>query len=911
MFLSNSWLIADVLPLSQQLSLHSLTDNAKLQLPDLDKNQLSNPAKIINSKKPKQNSIRPLQISQANLINKSIKQLGQWQHINEQSIWRLQISAKDALHLNLGFKQVHLPDSATLFITDANSDEVIKRYSSSNNKPHGELWTPLLNSKSLLLEINLKTADMDELKLTLVQVGQGIKAINPREYTTKASGSCNIDVACPQGDNWRNEIRAVAKYTITTEAGTFLCTGTLINNSRVDLAPFFLTAAHCLVSDTTAASMVFYWNYETSVCDATANGPLDQNQTGATLVSRWEGLDSSDQSAVIGSSDFALVKLDTVPDAGFHVYYSGWDNSAQSHTGATVIHHPQGEEKRISTDLDPLTITLMGEAMEDPIGRFFKVEDWDEGTTEGGSSGAGLWNINHQLIGTLSGGDAACAAPAGSDWFGRLTSHWTGNGFASNQLAIHLSPADNTLTNLNGADSCSAPSVAISVDTNTPAVGQQISFTSTVSGGSGSYIYAWDFNNDGLTDSVEQNPAFTYTSASNNKVTLIVKDSVGCPGYDTHWVLAADTTELYLANGLLPTNYTKPVSAQGTWIVDDGLASEGLFSLKSQVINADNISSIELSGTYQAGDISFDRKVSSETDYDFFKFFIDDIGQFSISGEQDWTNVSYPLTAGSHVFRWSFEKDAGLSIGQDAAWIDNLQFIINKPPAVTSDIPDQDFVERDIVLLDISGNFSDTDNDTLTFNMTGAPASLAINNGIISGTLLETDVSNSPYSIQITADDGQNTITDTFILTVVFAGRPTLVTAIVNQTNIEGDSVSLDISANFVDPDSDPLTFTLANGPANLSIDNNTGVISGNLSASDSAASPYTVNIKASDGVFEIKTTFTWTVNAPPTPIPTPPPNSGGGGGSMGFILLISLVLCNRLIKSNKDSQGIESKCLY
>ena len=726
MFLSNSWLIAGVLPLSQQLSLHSLTDNAKLQLPDLDKNQLSNPVKIINSKKPKQNSIRPLQISQANLINKSIKQLGQWQHINGQSIWRLQISAKDALHLNLGFKQVHLPDSATLFITDANSDEVIKRYSSSNNKPHGELWTPLLNSKSLLLEINLKTVDMDELKLTLVQVDQGIKAINPSEYSTKASGSCNIDVVCPQGDNWRNEIRAVAKYTITTEAGTFLCTGTLINNSRVDLAPFFLTAAHCLVSDTTAASMVFYWNYETSICDATANGPLDQNQTGATLVSRWEGLDSSDQSAVIGSSDFALVKLDTVPDAGFHVYYSGWDNNDQSHTGATVIHHPQGEEKRISTDLDPLTITLMGEAMEDPIGRFFKVEAWDEGTTEGGSSGAGLWNINHQLIGTLSGGDAACAAPAGSDWFGRLTSHWSGNGFASNQLSIHLSPADNTLTNLNGADSCSAPSVAISVDTNTPTVGQQISFTSTVNGGSGSYIYAWDFNNDGLTDSVEINPVFSYNSASNNIVNLLVKDSLQCPGYAVRTLLVADNTETFIANGKLPSSYKKSIISQGSWIVDDSSASEGLFSLKSQVINADDISSIELSGTYKAGDISFDGKVSSEIDFDFFKFYIDDIEKFSISGEQDWTNVSFPLTAGSHVFRWSYEKDAGLSVGQDAAWIDNLK--ITTPP---------------------------------------------------------------------------------------------------------------------------------------------------------------------------------------PTPIPTPPPTSGGGGGSMDFILLISLVLCNRLIKSNKDSQGIESKCLY
>lgn len=33
-----------------------------------------------------------------------------------------------------------------------------------------------------------------------------------------------------------------------------------------------------------------------------------------------------------------------------------------------------------------------------------RVIDWDQGTTEGGSSGSGLWNQSKRLVGQLHGG---------------------------------------------------------------------------------------------------------------------------------------------------------------------------------------------------------------------------------------------------------------------------------------------------------------------------------------------------------------------------------------------------------------------------------------------------------------------------------------------------------------------------
>jgi len=663
-------------PLSQSEKLQPLDEQAILQLPAIDKSALSEqPQKrTLTSGKV---ILRPQKIAETVTIGRSIDELGHWQSVNGDEVWRLQIKGADALHVNLGFNNIYLPESATLYIIESKTGEILKQYSAKDNKPHGQLWTPLFNSNDLYLELNIASIDREQLQLELLQAGQGTKAFTPDTFNTK-SGSCNIDVVCPEGVGWENEISAVAKYLISDSTGTFSCTGTLMNNSRGDRMPLFLTAAHCLVSDTTVASMVFYWNYETSVCDDVPDGSLEQFQTGATLISRWDNLDTG--------SDFALVKLDDMPSSTFNVFYSGWDNRDQSYTGSRVIHHPLGtvnathSEKRISVENDALTITTFDGTEEDLAATYLRVSAWDNGTTEGGSSGAGLWNMDHRLIATLSGGSASCSSLEESDGFGRLASHWLGNGNPENQLAPYLAPDNSALATLDGAENCDAPTLSISSSNATPMQSEQVTFTSTVTGGAPGYTYEWDFDSDGTIDSTDANPIHTYTAVSNNTVILVVRDSAQCPAVAQTGVLVADNTESFAGDGQLPDGFAKESSAVGSWIVDDGNASEGLFSLKSQIVNGDNSSAIELSGNYQAGTITFDRRVSSESDYDFFKFYIDDVEQFSLSGEQDWANVSYSIADGNHTFRWSYEKNAALSNGQDAAWIDNLSFTVTPPP---------------------------------------------------------------------------------------------------------------------------------------------------------------------------------------------------------------------------------------
>jgi hypothetical protein len=82
------------------------------------------------------------------------------------------------------------------------------------------------------------------------------------------------------------------------------------------------------------------------------------------------------------------------------------------------------------------------------------------------------------------------------------------------------------------------------------------------------------------------------------------------------------------------------------------------------------------------GTVSFYWKVSSEADYDFLEFSIDDVLQDKIGGEVNWQPMTYPVTGtGPHTLEWRYIKDAGASGGQDAAWVDKLQWTGGGQPA--------------------------------------------------------------------------------------------------------------------------------------------------------------------------------------------------------------------------------------
>ncbi len=365
---------------------------------------------------------------------------GSWETLNDGSrLWRLRIHGAGARSLNLGFTRYRMSVGGELRIYDPAQLEVIGPFTAADNESHGQLWTPMVDGEEVVVELRLPKGEaLPDLELGVVNYGYNSLENALALYT----GSCNEDVVCPDGDAWRDEIRSVGAVTVY---GVDICSGALINNTAEDRKPYFLTAYHCGIDAGNAATAVVYWNYQNSFCRTpgsglsgmAGDGQRTQFNTGAIWRAAYDG------------TDFTLIELDDPIEPSYDPYWVGWDRSPGNFVGAVGIHHPNVEEKRISIDTHALQITTYRENTVPGDGTHLRITDWDTGTTEIGSSGSPLFNMQHRLIGQLHGGLAACGNNS-SDWYGRFAISWTGGEAVTSRLSDWLDPLGRDATTLDG-----------------------------------------------------------------------------------------------------------------------------------------------------------------------------------------------------------------------------------------------------------------------------------------------------------------------------------------------------------------------------------------------------------------------------------------------------------------------------
>ena len=172
------------------------------------------------------------------------------------------------------------------------------------------------------------------------------------------------------------------------------------------------------------------------------------------------------------------------------------------------------------------------------------------------------------------------------------------------------------------------------------------------------------------------------------------------------------------------------------------------------------------------------------------------------------------------------------------------------------------------------------DADPGTFNAVGLPTGLSIdpNSGVISGAIGLRAAGSYAVRARSTASDDGFVGSTSFTWTVNDTTPPAL-TNPGNQTNNEGDTVSLAIQA----VDADPGTFNAVGLPTGLSINPTTGVISGTLAVG--TAGVYAVTVTASDNGVVGSVAFSWSVAGSKTPTlanPGPQTSVEGAGGLPG-----------------------------
>ena len=363
-------------------------------------------------------------------VNYNLENSGNWIETKEGKIWRLSITSEGAYSINLLYDRFIIPEGAEMFVYDYDMNTVLGAFTSTNNKEHETFSTAPTKGDITIIEYFEPYNVEFEGQIQVSRVVHAYKNIffndGTRDYGD--SGSCNNNVNCPEFVDWADEVRSVAM--ILSGGGFRLCTGSLVNNVRQDLTPYFLTANHCLGGE---SSWIFMFNYESPGCN-NQNGPTYMTVQGSTLL------------ASSSSSDFALLRLTETPPESYEVHFAGWDASGSTPSTPVGIHHPSGDIKKISFDYNNASNS----------GNYWDVNNWEDGTTEPGSSGSPLFDGNsHRIVGQLYGGTASCSSIT-YDTYGKVSSSWNSG------LKTYLDPDNTGTTVLDGMDAIDLPDPELS-----------------------------------------------------------------------------------------------------------------------------------------------------------------------------------------------------------------------------------------------------------------------------------------------------------------------------------------------------------------------------------------------------------------------------------------------------------------
>lgn len=250
-----------------------------------------------------------------------------WSSIPGGQAAAISITSPDALGVRLGLLIEKLPNTALLrFYTqganqvfEVSGDEIMETI--SRNLAAGDksddartYWSPVIEGQEITVEIELPAGvSPDEVRFSVPRVSHLFSSpLNTRALQEKIgqSQSCNLDSTC-YTSTWGNESLATAKMSFTSNGASYVCTGTLMNdNVPSTFIPYFLSANHCISTQTEASSLQTYWFYHSSSCYSGSLNPSTQTLTGgATLLYA---------SAV---TDTSFLRLNTTPPAG--VFFPG------------------------------------------------------------------------------------------------------------------------------------------------------------------------------------------------------------------------------------------------------------------------------------------------------------------------------------------------------------------------------------------------------------------------------------------------------------------------------------------------------------------------------------------------------------------------------------------------------------
>lgn len=401
----------------------------------------------------KQNGVPPivavLDSTQLDLVSEGV-----WSRIGGDSVCRLSIKSPDAQGIILYYDKFKIEAGGKLYIYNGKKDQLLGAYTSRTNPDGGRFSTEIVYGDSLTLEY-VHPHGLPKPEIVISKVGYCYnlgEMAAPGNSLLRASSNCYVDINCsPEGDNWQQQKKGVAKLIVPIGSLAYLCSGSLVNNVYQDQTPYFLSAHHCFEEDGQTAdfsTMQFYFHYEVTSCGAYTISSKMKTMVGADLLV---------DIPITGGSDGTLLRLKEKVPADYDVFYNGWDITTVPPTSGVSIHHPGGDVKKISTyKAEPTTVTFVDAGNASATDAHWKVVYTSTpngfSVTAGGSSGSPLFNQNGRIVGTLTGGESFCSAPNDPDFYGKFYYHWNKDSDPNRWMSKYLDPPDYPVANINGID---------------------------------------------------------------------------------------------------------------------------------------------------------------------------------------------------------------------------------------------------------------------------------------------------------------------------------------------------------------------------------------------------------------------------------------------------------------------------
>ena len=228
--------------------------------------------------------------------------------------------------------------------------------------------------------------------------------------------------------------------------------------------------------------------------------------------------------------------------------------------------------------------------------------------------------------------------------------------------------------------------------------GATVAFT-VEADGSQPLLYQWRFNGVELADGVQVDGATTpiltligVSAANSGNYDVVVRNPYSLAHSSNALLRITPSVTIEEGVDTALDNLNWITAGFSPWRGQTNMAYDRVDAAESGALPHNRTNWIEATIVGPAA-VSYWWKVSSQTNSDRLRFYINGVERANISGQTDWRWRTFDVGTALATLRWAYMKDAAGSAGEDRGWVDQIR-IGPAAPLITNESPRLEIVDQ-------------------------------------------------------------------------------------------------------------------------------------------------------------------------------------------------------------------------